>query len=163
MQKRITLKKKIDLLLISIESLNIYDIECFSTSKINTKCEKKNKNIIQINQKLRNHYNDKSCNFIQIITYIYTIYIVICHNLLNPLILQTLQKYAKHVKSKEVKQYIKKFTYIYFVKYEHYYNYKCLNYLYRINIDEIAISSLYILKKLQQKKGILLLIKYLSL
>lgn len=120
------------------------------------------KNSPKTHQNIRNYYNNSSCNFIETIKYIYIIYRITQNNLLNSITLQILQKYKKAIQSKEIKQYIKKFTHLYFVKYEYYFIYKSLNYTYKINIDEIAILNLYIIKNLQNKKGVRFLIKYLS-
>nr|YP_009393616.1 hypothetical protein [Bostrychia simpliciuscula]ARW62178.1 hypothetical protein [Bostrychia simpliciuscula] len=168
MKKKTNFKKKIDLLLISIEAISIYKIQNLLTSQVNINYKDKNNllfvtNLIKINQNIRNYYNNSSCNFIQCIYQIYIIYNFIQINVLNELILQILQKYKKCVKSLEVQQYLNKFTYIYFVKYEYYYTYKSLNCLYKININELAILNLYIIKKLQSRQGILILIKYLYL
>lgn len=153
-------------MLISLETISLYNMQNLLTNKIDIKYKSKKHilaNLIKINQSIRDYYNNNSCNFIQAIIFIYIIYNIVQHNVSNTLILKILQKYKKYVKSKEVEQYLKKFTYIYFVNYKYYYKYKSLNYLHKINIDELAILNLYIIKELQSKKGILFLIKYLYL
>lgn len=149
--------------MISLEVLDTYKTENLSIDVTCTNNDLSSKNFIQVNQNIRNYYHHKPYNFIKILEYIYTIYSISQNSLLDQITVEILKKYKKSRKSKEVKQYIKKFTYIYFVKYEYYYTYKSLKYLYKINIDEIAITNLYIIKKLQSKNGIFFLIKYLYL
>nr|YP_009397944.1 hypothetical protein [Sonderella linearis]ARW67130.1 hypothetical protein [Sonderella linearis] len=161
MKKKFILTKKIDLLIISLEALDIYQIEKISTQ---TKIQYNSLiiNLIRFSDKIKyNNNNDHSYNFIIIIIYIYKIYQLIQNNFFHEITLKILSQYNKYQKPKELIQYIKKFTYIYFIKNEYYYNYKCMKYLHQININEIAIKNIYIINQIINKKGIYFLIKYL--
>lgn len=103
------------------------------------------------------------CNFIDTIELIYKIHQLINKPFIQKIILNILKDYSKHkhdspILSKLTLQYINRFYYIY-KKTQDFYN---TDHHYTItNIFNIAITNLYILKKLQTKWGIYILIKYL--
>nr|YP_009397538.1 hypothetical protein [Dasyclonium flaccidum]ARW66724.1 hypothetical protein [Dasyclonium flaccidum] len=168
MTKKIDFKKKIDLLMISLEILSIYEIEKI----INNNNEKTirntavSNNLIKLNSNIRNYNSSKPLKLTDIIKYIRLIYRVIQINTLYKIALYMLIDYKKSNKSRLTMQYMKKFMYIYFIKNEYYNNCKSLNYLYKINIKEVintSIINLYIINKLKNISGIYFLIKYLCL
>nr|YP_010850921.1 hypothetical protein QQP85_pgp008 [Lophurella mutabilis]WGH13609.1 hypothetical protein [Lophurella mutabilis] len=144
------INKKIDLLLISLEILNIYFI--------------KNHNILEFNkirQDLKKNSFSTNNGFIKLIKNIYTIKLIIDKYLLNEIANEILKNYAKSKKCKSISKYYKKFYKIYYEKKEYYKNYKLLHSRYKVDINNIALINLYIISKSIEKDGIYLLIKYL--
>lgn len=72
-----------------------------------------------------------------------------------------IRDYIKYKKSYKIRKYLKKFKYIYFNHNEYYRTFKCINYSYPINIEQIALLNLYLITALTNKRGIYILIKYL--
>nr|YP_010850723.1 hypothetical protein QQP84_pgp008 [Lophurella hookeriana]WGH13411.1 hypothetical protein [Lophurella hookeriana] len=144
------INKKIDLLLISLEILNIYFI--------------KNQNILEfhkIRQDLKKNNFSTNHGFIKLIKNIYTIKLIIDKYLLNEIANEILKNYAKSKKCKSINKYHKKFYKRYYEKKEYYKNYKLLHSRYKVDINNIALINLYIISKSIKKDGIYLLIKYL--
>nr|YP_009398349.1 hypothetical protein [Thaumatella adunca]ARW67535.1 hypothetical protein [Thaumatella adunca] len=152
MKNQISFKKKIDLLMISLEVLNTYYINNSILLEFN-----------HLRKDLRNCHDNITHNFTQIIKYIYVIHKITNKYLLHKTAIQILINCInnKNKKIPNIKQYIKKFNYIYSIKHEYYNNYKSIHHVYKINIENIAIINLYLITKLVNKQGIYFLIKYL--
>nr|WMP11668.1 hypothetical protein [Laurencia tasmanica] len=73
-----------------------------------------------------------------------------------------LKSYTSYKESKKLKQYIRKFNYLYFKRNKYYNDYRYINYASKIEINKIAIINLYLITKLINKQGIYVLIKYLN-
>nr|ARW60703.1 hypothetical protein [Polysiphonia sp.] len=148
--KKNILLRKIDLLMISLEILNIY----FST----------NDNIIEF-QEIR--YDLKKCNFkttysfIKIVQYIYTIRLMIKRYLLHEIAIEILKKYTKLNKFNFITKYKKRFHNKSFILREYYRSKKLLNNTSKIDMNNTAFINLYIISKLINKEGVYILIKYL--
>nr|YP_009393415.1 hypothetical protein [Symphyocladiella dendroidea]ARW61977.1 hypothetical protein [Symphyocladiella dendroidea] len=150
MNKKKNYFKKIDLLLISLETLNIYFTQ--------------NKNIAEfraIRYNLKKNQLNKNNQLIKIIKYIYTIKLVIEKYLLHEIANEILKNYAISNKCNTINKYNKKFYNRYFTKASYYSKYKLLHNKYNIDTNNIAIINLYIISKLIKQKGIYILIKYL--
>nr|YP_009399002.1 hypothetical protein [Cliftonaea pectinata]ARW68085.1 hypothetical protein [Cliftonaea pectinata] len=163
MNKIINIKKKIDLLLISLEALHINK----SYKKLNTNNYKhieKESPIIQL-QKISTTKQYKTIYIIiDLIKYIKLLQILVKQKTFSKLIRKLFSNYKRSVQPNNIKQYIKKFTYIYSIKHNYYNNYKSIKYIYKIKINEVKIISiinLYILYKSTNKFGIYFLIKYI--
>nr|WGH13805.1 hypothetical protein [Lophurella pseudocorticata] len=142
--------KKIDLLLISLEILNIYFI--------------KNQNILEFNkirQDLKKNNFSTNHRFIKLIKNIYTIKLIIDKYLLNEIANEILKNYATSKKCKSISKYHKKFYKIYYEKKEYYKNYKLLHNRDKVNINNIALINLYVISKSIKKDGIYLIVTYL--
>lgn len=59
-------------------------------------------------------------------------------------------------------KYLQKFRYIYFFKTSYYERFKYIDYQQTIDIEKVALINLYLITRLRNKKGIYILIKYLS-
>nr|YP_009398570.1 hypothetical protein [Lophocladia kuetzingii]ARW67756.1 hypothetical protein [Lophocladia kuetzingii] len=158
MKKKNKLKKKISLLLISLEIININNIYKEDNTEKNI-----NKNIKfkQLTHDFKNCYQNQKHSFIETLKNIYIIYKTISINTIDQKAQKLLRNYIKNENDQQVKQYLKKFHYIYFIKTEYYHQYKSLKYLNKININKVAITNLYIISKLNKRIKIFFLIKYL--
>nr|YP_010851515.1 hypothetical protein QQP88_pgp008 [Echinothamnion hookeri]WGH14398.1 hypothetical protein [Echinothamnion hookeri] len=144
------INKKIDLLIISLETLNIYFI--------------KNQNILELNrlhQDLGKHTFSTNHKFIKLIKKIYIIQLIIDKYLLNEIANEVLKNYTKSKKCNFINKYRKKFYKTYCEKKEYYKNYKLLHSENQIDIHNIALINLYIISKSVKKDGTYFLIKYL--
>nr|YP_009392152.1 hypothetical protein [Periphykon beckeri]ARW60500.1 hypothetical protein [Periphykon beckeri] len=148
--KKKIIKKKIDLLIISLEILNIY----FNISKNKSEFSQLNKDLSSISLKI----NDQ---FEHIIRYTYIIKIAIKKHLLHHIANDILRSYIVSNDTRFISKYIKKFHNTYCKQKEYYKNYKLLNDKSKININHIALTNLYIITKLIQKNGTHMLVKYL--
>lgn len=146
------LNRKLNLLLNTIETLNIYEyeepilrqVEQITKKHSFTKCRK----IIVSN--LETHKD--------IISVIYRIYKIITQKYIQEIITNILHNYAGKHKSATTLQYIKRYMYIH-KKNQSYYN---MNSHYsNLSLEEVAITTLYVINRMNQKKGLLLLINYL--
>nr|YP_010851317.1 hypothetical protein QQP87_pgp008 [Aphanocladia delicatula]WGH14201.1 hypothetical protein [Aphanocladia delicatula] len=149
MKKKIL--KKIDLLLISLEVLNVYFTEEESTLKIK-----------KLHTDLKNDNSNTVSRFIKLIEYIYKINLIINKYLLGEIASEILKNYAKSKKCNSISKYHKKFYNRCCSKKEYYKNYKLLYRTQKININNIAFINLYIISQSIKKDGVYLLIKYLS-
>nr|YP_009399605.1 hypothetical protein [Dictyomenia sonderi]ARW69211.1 hypothetical protein [Dictyomenia sonderi] len=150
MNKKKNYFKKIDLLLISLEIINIYFAQ--------------NQKIIEFKELRydlkKNHFNTNH-QFIKIIKHIYTIKLTVDKYLLHEVAHEMLKNYVTSKKYKTINKYNKKFYNTYFTRTEYYKNYKVLHNRYKVDINNIALINLYIISKLIKHKGIYILIKYL--
>lgn len=151
--------------MISLEAINNYETEIFSNYKITKNYDLLLENFITIYQKIKKHNNKASYNFLEMLQYLYVLHKSIKNRLVLKLTLNIFNKNQLSIKSKEITQYTRKFTYIYFTKYKHYYESHKFLYLFELkNIHEMAIINLYILyliNTLKYKKSIYFFIKYL--
>ncbi len=143
--KKNIILKKIDLLLISLETLNFFF----------------NKNIMYFN-KIKIHHLDNTYKFINIISTIYSIRLTIKKYLIDEIAIEILINYTKSDNKNIFNYYNKKFYHIYSKEKEYYKNYKLLTSKQRVELSEISIINLYIISQLTKPNGIYLLIKYLS-
>nr|YP_009399813.1 hypothetical protein [Digenea simplex]ARW69632.1 hypothetical protein [Digenea simplex] len=167
MKNNIYLKKKLDLLIASLETLDNYYINN-PLSKIDF-INEDNKNIITRkfltkNRFFRNFFH-KKYYLTDIIKYIYTHYIYLNKDLLHQSASKVLKHYIKYNEIDALDKYNKKFNYLYNEK-EGYYSYcKLISDLYNIKINRIAILNIYLLTKIgnniKKDKGPYFLIKYL--
>nr|YP_009398144.1 hypothetical protein [Gredgaria maugeana]ARW67330.1 hypothetical protein [Gredgaria maugeana] len=148
--KKKKLIKKIDLLLISLEILNVYFIEQASTLKIK-----------KLYTDLKNNKFDTGNRFIQLIEYIYKLKLIIDKYLLSEIASEILKNYAKSKRCNSISKYHKKFYNRCYSKKEYYKNYKLLYRTQKIDINNIAFINLYIISQSVKKDGVYLLIKYL--
>nr|YP_010851713.1 hypothetical protein QQP89_pgp008 [Echinothamnion hystrix]WGH14598.1 hypothetical protein [Echinothamnion hystrix] len=144
------INKKIDLLLISLEILNIYFIKNQNTLEFN-----------KIRKDLKKNNFSKHHRFVKLIKQIYIIHLIIDKYLLNEIANEILKNYSQSKKCNSISKYRKKFYKIYCEQKEYYKNYKLLNSKYKVDIKNIALINLYIISKSIKKDGIYFLIKYL--
>nr|YP_009396903.1 hypothetical protein [Ophidocladus simpliciusculus]ARW66089.1 hypothetical protein [Ophidocladus simpliciusculus] len=169
MNNKIYFKKKMELFIISLEALDTYYNNTLykNISYQTTNIEPVNYlvilELIQLQYKLRQSYNDTSLKFIQLIVYINLIHLTINKSSLNKLATVILKHHIKNKELLDLKQYLKKFHYIYFMKKEYYHTYKSIEYSYSLKIKEIAITNLYLITRLTEKNGIYFLIAYLCI
>nr|YP_009294540.1 hypothetical protein Aspa_144 [Asparagopsis taxiformis]AOM66023.1 hypothetical protein Aspa_144 [Asparagopsis taxiformis] len=150
-----------DSIIICLEALDIY-----STDQINnflsTDNKKPNYQILSIRNSnyLRHPSCFSICNFTDTIHIIHKIYQITNKPFIQKLINQILEDYISPSKQLSLFtiQYISRFRYIY-SKTQDLYNIDHYNNL--INIENIAISNIYILNNAQNKYGIYNIIKYL--
>ncbi len=155
-------KIKIHLLFISLEALNLYSsqkynynhfIEYFKSSI------PQNRFIIwPFNSLLKsiNYNNNKISHFKNILIYI--IYSINNYYWIHNLIKIILYSRTKNHKYELLNKYIYKFTYIYNKTYNYYYRKATST---RFEIEQIAITNLYIIQKVITQKNISYLIHYL--
>lgn len=170
MNNKIYLNQKLDLLLISLESLdvlqadNLIRIENPNIYKHHYSNQKINNNIIELIRyaiSIRKYRRITYSCFTNFIIYIYQIHKRIdCYMIYQKANL-ILRHYIQNNKSSSFKQYIRKFNYLYFEQNHYYINYKHIDHQYKKNIKQIAIQNLYFITKLINKQGIYLLVRYL--
>nr|YP_010618787.1 hypothetical protein orf142 [Rhodomelopsis africana]WAX02800.1 hypothetical protein orf142 [Rhodomelopsis africana] len=139
-----------DLLLISLEILNIY----FTQNTSITEFKKLRYDFKQ------NHFNTNH-KFIKIIKYTYNIKLLIEKYLLHEVANEILKKYAISKKCNTINKYNKKFYNTYYTKKTYYKNYKLLHSRDKVDINNIALINLYVISKFIKQEGIYILIKYL--
>lgn len=169
MNNKISLNQKLDLLLISLESLDTFQTN--NLIKVQKNICKDDYNIQKINSDLidlvrhaismQKYKKITYCYFTNFIIYIYIINKKINYYLLYQKANFILTHYIKYSKSSSLKQYIRKFNYLYFGQNQYYTNYKYIDYKYKRTITKIAIKNLYLIAKLINGQGIYVLIKYL--
>lgn len=171
MKNKISINQKLDLLLISLESLDTLQIDHLVKVKNNNIYTDTHKS-----QNINNHsidlvryaisiqkYQKKTHNcFTNFIIYIHKIHKKTNEYLLCQKANLILRQYIKQHKSANFKQYIRKFNYLYFEPNKYYTNCKNTNKKYKQDITLIAIQNLYIVTKLNNTQGIYTLIKYLN-
>nr|YP_010951847.1 hypothetical protein RU988_pgp008 [Laurencia elata]WMP12786.1 hypothetical protein [Laurencia elata] len=165
MKNQISFNQKLDLLIVSLKAL-----ETFKNNKLVKTT--KNKNIKNLNTYLISLeelyiYLKKYNNIVYqyLATTILNLYIL--HKQINNYFLSKkayliLKSYTSYKESKKLKQYIRKFNYLYFKRNKYYNDYRYINYASKIEINKIAIINLYLITKLINKQGIYVLIKYLN-
>nr|YP_009395272.1 hypothetical protein [Bryothamnion seaforthii]ARW64040.1 hypothetical protein [Bryothamnion seaforthii] len=162
MQNKMYWKKRLNLLIISLEALSTYQSSsCLEEIKyLQYRC---NKNVSTISTKFFHIKNYSQNSFIQQIIDIFIIYINICKNSPSTIATKILTDYAKNKSSHDMAQYVKKFKYIYSIRNEYYIHKKSNSFLYHKETNKIAITTLYLLTKLTKKQGLYFLIKYLDI
>ena len=116
---------------------------------------------MQLRKEVKNYYNGISSNFFGVIKYLHIIQITVEQFCLDKEAIKILKHHNQYSRDNAMKQYIKKFKYIYFAEDAYYNQYKSLHYTYDIDIDSIAVINLYLVTKLKKAEGIYFLIKYL--
>nr|ARW68395.1 hypothetical protein [Chondria sp. (in: red algae)] len=165
MTKKISIKKKIELLIISIQAIDtlyVNNLLYYIHSKKYNLNYNKTKYLIGLKSSKSNYNKILLHYFISIIANIFALHrnlsILSLSDLANDLIRDSL----KYKKSYKIQKYLKKFNYIYFHQNEYYKTLKSINYSYEISIEKIALINLYLVTKLTSKRGIYILIKYLD-
>uniref|UniRef100_UPI003001E23D hypothetical protein n=1 Tax=Anunuuluaehu liula TaxID=3049639 RepID=UPI003001E23D len=153
MYKKLNLKKRIDLILIAIESLDLYALE--NTHK---KYILYNILLIRFGNYIRHADTNSSLEFKQYIKGIQICYSLITQSCLNNLASEILYNVCNQIQPQLTSQYIKRFKYIYNQTQDYYNTYSEYN---DLNIYNIAIVNLYIISRINNKYGIYYLIKYL--
>ena len=138
---------KIDLLIISLETINMFF----------------NKNINHIDKNYYNLKNNKFDHnkFTNIFKYIYDIRLIIKTYNVDKIAIDILKQYTLLHRFHIINKYNKRFYNIYYIKKEYYKNHKLLYNTSYHNMNDISIINLYIISQLRKKRGIYLLIKYL--
>nr|ARW64252.1 hypothetical protein [Chondria sp. (in: red algae)] len=165
MKNKIPTKKKIDLLIISLEAISTLYISNFVDHMHDNKFHynyNKTKSLLRLYINNRNKNNVTVNHFVNFIIYTYITYnnlnILCLSKIANDLIKNDLQQKQSY----KIRKYLKKFNYLYFYQHDHYYNIKSSNYVYKTNINTIAVINLYLIAQLKQKQGVFTLIKYLN-
>nr|YP_010198093.1 hypothetical protein LK227_pgp009 [Gracilaria multipartita]UAD86509.1 hypothetical protein [Gracilaria multipartita] len=157
-------KKKIDFLLVSIEAINLYNLDENYTYRINSieiaSCLN-NLFLIRCGNLLRHPQSYMLYNFKETIKAIYYLYRSINNFKMQKKINKILKAIYHDNQLKSIQQYLQRFKYIYY-KTHNYYNIRSKFYFYNKDITEIAIFNLYVMHILGRKDGIYFLIKYLK-
>nr|YP_010199491.1 hypothetical protein LK036_pgp016 [Gracilariopsis tenuifrons]UAD89349.1 hypothetical protein [Gracilariopsis tenuifrons] len=111
---------------------------------------------------MRHPYINKLYNFETSIILIYRIYKLVNHHTIRKNIHHIFIDIYNQNKSTIIRQYLKRFKYIYY-KTQNYYNTRSKLYCNDQYINEIAILNLYIIQKIIYQDGIYFFIKYLKL
>uniref|UniRef100_A0AAU7YPC5 Uncharacterized protein n=1 Tax=Gracilaria hainanensis TaxID=2871843 RepID=A0AAU7YPC5_9FLOR len=153
-----------DFLLISIEAINLYNLDenhKYQMNSIQTNTHLNNLFLIRCGNLLRHPKSYALYNFKETIEAIYYIHKSIHNSRMQKKINNTLRNIYKNNELNNVKQYLDRFKYIYY-KTQNYYNTKSKLYFYESYITEIAIFNLYIMHILGNEHGIYFLVKYLK-
>nr|YP_010196459.1 hypothetical protein LKZ37_pgp009 [Gracilaria cearensis]UAD83856.1 hypothetical protein [Gracilaria cearensis] len=153
-----------DFLLISIEAINLYNLDENYTYKINSieiATRLNNLFLIRCGNLLRHPQSYTLYNFKETIKAIYYLYRSVNNLRMQKKINNILKAIYRDNQLKSIKQYLQRFKYIYY-KTHNYYNINSKLYLYDKYITEIAIFNLYIMHILGNEDGIYFLIKYLK-
>lgn len=157
MDNKIKFKQKLDLLIISIEALDLY-----TSNNINQMIQKqkllKYIFLIRSGNYIRNAKNHSLFDFYQTIKIIYKIYIYLKQVYLQEIIIKILNNYSHSLYNSIEFQYYNRFKYIY-KKTQNYYNH--FSYYKQIKLEHLALINLYIIHKINNKYGFYFLIKYL--
>lgn len=161
MKKNFYIKKRINLLLISLQALDAYNSETINSSHTNY-----NPNIneyiynIKFKKYIKNLEKNSAYTFQEIIILIYNIQYLFSkpsiRNIIYEILVNSSQKNASIISI----QYLNKFNYIY-NKTSHYYYMHSHNS--NKNLKEIALINLYMIYRINYKEGIYFFIKYLCL
>nr|QCI04829.1 hypothetical protein [Bornetia secundiflora] len=147
MNKLLYFKKKIDLLLISIEALDLY-----SSEKI---CEYNNS--IKI---LNNSTNYNKLYFSSLIKYINTIHMIIDNTLLQQSSIYIIKQYNQYPLSNIVTKYLNKFCYLYYKSQSYYDGY---SFYQKTKLTKIAMTNLYIISHIDNQDRLFYILKYLNI
>nr|QOS04520.1 hypothetical protein [Sarcopeltis skottsbergii] len=153
MNKKIEFKERINLILITIEALDLYILDSIQREY----CINKYNILFTKLIKYNNHYNSK-IQFNYYIQIIYLFYTLITQSYLYNLILELLYDICNTTYSQLTLQYMQRFTYIYNQNQNYYNTYSQYN---KLKIYNIAIYNLYIINQINNKYGIYYLFKYL--
>nr|YP_009391744.1 hypothetical protein [Laurenciella marilzae]ARW59888.1 hypothetical protein [Laurenciella marilzae] len=99
--------------------------------------------------------------FLKMVRDVYKLHKKINYYQLDKMANLILKSYVIYKKSYKLKQYIRKFNYLYLKNDKYYNKYKYLDHISKIEVNKIAITNLYLITKLIGKQGIYTLIKYL--
>jgi len=153
---------KIHLLFISLEALNLYSLDNYKKNNyiqfLQNFIQTKRFIITPFNYIFKKINYDKINHFNEILILIYILYIISNNYYINNLIENIIFYKTKNNNYYLLNQYINKFTYIYNKTYNYYYS-NASNKKY--DIKEIAITNLYVIKKVISQKNISYLINYL--
>lgn len=158
MHNKIKFKHKLDLLLISIEALNLYKSKNIYNQTINTTKLYQDIFFIRSGNYIRNINNNLLFNLHQTITIIYRIYIYSKQMYLQEIVKRILNNYCNSINNTIELQYYNRFNYIY-KKTQNYHNH--YSYYKQAKIEQLAIINLYIINKINNNYGFYFLIKYL--
>nr|YP_010198883.1 hypothetical protein LK101_pgp009 [Gracilaria tikvahiae]UAD88116.1 hypothetical protein [Gracilaria tikvahiae]UAD88319.1 hypothetical protein [Gracilaria tikvahiae] len=153
-----------DFLLISIEAINLYNLDEHYTYKINSveiATRLNNLFLIRCGNLLRHPQSYTLYNFQETIETIYYLYKSVNNFRMQKKIHKILKEIYYNNQLKSIKQYLQRFKYIYY-KTHNYYNINSKFYFYDKYITEIAILNLYVIYILGHENGIYFLIKYLK-
>nr|YP_010197888.1 hypothetical protein LK367_pgp011 [Gracilaria isabellana]UAD86304.1 hypothetical protein [Gracilaria isabellana] len=153
-----------DFLLISIEAINLYNLDEHYTYKINSveiATRLNNLFLIRCGNLLRHPQSYTLYNFQETIETIYYLYRSVNNFRMQKKIHKILKAIYYNNQLKSIKQYLQRFKYIYY-KTHNYYNISSKFYFYDKYITEIAILNLYVIYILGHENGIYFLIKYLK-
>lgn len=165
MKNQISFNQKLDLLIVSLKALEAFKNNTLVKTTKNKNI--KNLNIYPISLEELYIYLKQYNNILYqcLGTTILNLYILhknINNDLLSQKAYLILKSYTNYKESKKLKQYIRKFNYLYFKRNKYYNDYKYINYASKIEINKIAITNLYLITRLINKQGIYVLIKYLN-
>nr|YP_010195635.1 hypothetical protein LK149_pgp009 [Gracilaria baiana]UAD83032.1 hypothetical protein [Gracilaria baiana] len=153
-----------DFLLVSIEAINLYNLDENYTYKINSVEEAtclNNLFLIRCGNLLRHPKYYTLYDFKETITTIYYLYKSVNNLRMQKKINKILTAIYSDNQLTSIKQYLQRFKYIYY-KTHNYYNSNSKFYFHDKYITEIAIFNLYIMHILGNENGIYFLIKYLK-
>nr|YP_009511555.1 hypothetical protein [Gracilariopsis mclachlanii]AXI97432.1 hypothetical protein [Gracilariopsis mclachlanii] len=154
-----------DLLLISIEAINLYNLDIYCT-----KMDYNIQNFISLEELfhirsgnfIRHPHINKIYTFETSIVLIYKIHKLVNNHTIKNNIHNIFTDIYNQNKSHIIKQYLKRFRYIYY-KTQNYYNNRSEMYCNDQYIDETAIVNLYIIHNIIYRDGVYFFIKYLKL
>ena len=159
MNKKLHFKKKIDLLLISLEAIDTYSLEnIYNKNRLIRSRKKEQIFRLRSGNYTRHPSNNSLCEFEDSIKTIHIIQDVLSNSFTQNMAFTVLNNHYKNPTSIVNQQYIKRFKYIY-NKTQNYYS--IYSYSINVNLSEIAIINLYIIAQLKTKHGIYLILKYL--
>lgn len=165
MKNQISFNQKLDLLIVSLKALETLKNDKLVNKTNNTDIKKLNIYLINIEELyiyLKKYNNIVYYYLGTAMLNLYTLHKKINNYLLSRRANLILKSYTNYRESKKLKQYIRKFNYLYFKRNKYYNDYKYINYTSKIEINKIAIINLYLITKLVNKQGIYVLIKYLT-
>nr|CRF40214.1 Hypothetical protein orf162b [Laurencia snackeyi] len=157
--------QKLDLLIISLKALETSKNNTIIKTAKNRKTKNLNVYLISLEElsiNLKRYNNILYTHLTKAILNLYILHKKINHCSVSKKANLILKSYTSYKESKKIKQYIRKFNYLYFKRNEYYNEYKYINYTSKIEINKIAIINLYLITTLINKQGIYILIQYLS-
>nr|ARW68808.1 hypothetical protein [Palisada sp.] len=170
MRNKIYFNQKLDLLVISLKTLEtLEDNNLINTLRNTDKKNNYEKRLrISLIDSLELYLHLKKDNkivdkyFTKIIKYMYKVHKHINIYLLSKKANLILKLYINYQESHKLKQYIRKFNYLYFKEDKYYNKYKNIEYSKTTELNKIALTNLFLITKLIKKQGIYSLTKYLS-
>nr|QCI07405.1 hypothetical protein [Leiomenia cribrosa] len=158
MHNKIKFKNKLDLLLISIEALDLYTTNTLYKYIVQNTKLSQYIFLIRSGNCIRNVKNHTLFNFYHTIVISYQIYIYLKQIYLQEIIIKILNNHCNSINNSIEKQYFNRFKYIYERTQNSYNHY---SYYQKVNIKQIAIINLYLIYKINNNYGFYFLIKYL--
>nr|YP_010195841.1 hypothetical protein LK100_pgp009 [Crassiphycus birdiae]UAD83238.1 hypothetical protein [Crassiphycus birdiae] len=153
-----------DFLLISIEAINLYNLDenyTYKTNSIQVNTRLNNLFLIRCGNLFRHPSTDTVYNFTENIKAIYYINRSINNSRIQKTINKILIEVYNDNQLENIRKYLNRFKYIYY-KTQNYYNIRSKICFHDQYMQEIAIFNLYIISILRYKDGIYFLIKYLK-